>query len=386
MWLLAEETLRDMQRLERSGMTPSAVQQEAFEQRVAARSSPPNLTTAGSVAEIAVEGVLTKRPNFWATLFGGGNTAYTDIQMALSIAKNDPAIKSVVFRIDSPGGHVDGLFDALGAIQAFPKPMSVRASNAQSAAFAIAAVAGKIEALGSSSTFGSIGTAIDFVMWNDVEIVSITNTDSPDKRPDPKTEDGRRVIVQYLDAVNDLFVSAIADGRGVKKKAVSEDYGRGATLLAGEAKRRGMIDSIRKQPELRVVGADAAQPTEVATMDLKTLKAQHPELCEALAAEGKKTEFDRVIAHLTWGEKANAMDIAVKAIRSGELVTQTLLAEYMTSGMNRRDVQNRQQESDQAGASLGGAAGGTTAPVEDVGDKAAAIMAARRGKKLVAHG
>lgn len=384
MWLLAEESLRDMQRLERSGMMPSAAQQEAFAERVAARSSPPNLTTAGNVAEIAVEGVLTKRPNFWASLFGGGNTAYTDIQMALSIAKNDPAIKSVVFRIDSPGGHVDGLFDTLGAIQSFTKPMSVRASNAQSAAFAIAAVAGKIEALGASSTFGSIGTAIDFVMWSDVQIVSITNSDSPDKRPDPKTEEGKRVIVEYLDAVNDLFVDAIATGRGVKKKSVSQDYGRGATLLAGEAKKRGMIDSIRKQPELRVVGADAAQPTEVATMDLKTLKAQHPELCDQLIAEGTTAERDRVTAHITMGEQSGAMDAALKAIKSGEGMTLTLQAAYMSAAMNRRDVQNRQAESDAAGAALGGAAGGTV--TEDVGDKAAALMAKRRGKKLVAHG
>ena len=385
MWLLAEETLRDMQRSERSGMVPSAAQQQAFEERVAARSSPPNLVTAGSVAEIAVEGVLTKRPNLWATLFGSANTSYSDIITALSIAKNDPAIKSVVLRVDSPGGHVDGLFDTLAAIQAFTKPITVRASNAQSAAYAIAAVGGKIEALGPSSNFGSIGTAIDFVMWSDVEVVSITNSDSPDKRPDPKTEEGRAVIVKYLDAVNDLFVDAIATGRGVKKSVVSQDYGRGATLLAGEAKRRGMIDSIRKQPELRVVGADAAQPTEGATMDLKTLKAQHPDLCEALIAEGTTAERDRVIAHVTLGEQSGAMDVALKAIKSGEGMTLTLQAEYMAAAMNCRDVQNRQAESDAAGAALGGAGGGAAA-TQDVGDAAAALMAARRGKKLVAHG
>ena len=384
MWLLAEETLRDMQRTERSGIMPSPAQQQAFEERVAARSSPPNLTTAGSVAEIAVEGVLTKRPNFWASLFGGGNTSYSDIIMALSIAKNDPGVKSVVLRVDSPGGHVDGLFDTLAALQAFTKPISVRASNAQSAAYAIAAVGGKIEALGPSSNFGSIGTAIDYVMWSDVEVVSITNSDSPDKRPDPKTEEGRRVIVQYLDAVNDLFVDAIATGRGVKKSVVSQDYGRGATLLAGEAKRRGMVDSIRKQPELRVVGADAAQPTEGATMDLKTLKAQHPDLCEALIAEGTTAERDRVIAHVTLGEQSGATDIALKAIKSGEGMTLTLQAEYMAAAMNRRDVKNRQEESDAAGAALGGAGGAPA--TEDVGDRAAALMAARRGKKLVAHG
>lgn len=119
-------------------------------------------------------------------------------------------------------------------------------------------------------------------------------------------------------------------------------------------------------------------------MDLKTLRAQHPELCEALVAEGVNTERDRVIGHVTLGEQSGAMDVALKAIKSGDGLTFTLQAEYMSAAMNRRDVNNRQAESDAAGAALGGAGGASA--TEDIGDKAAAIMAARRGKKLVAHG
>lgn len=383
MWLLDEATARELQRFERAGLTPaSAEQQRAFQERVEANGLPRNMVIAGSTAEIAVHGVLTKRPSLWATLFGGGGTAYTEIMSALAFAKNDPTVKSVVLNVDSPGGHVDGLFDTLAAIQAFPKPIRVMASNAQSAAYAIAAVGGKIEATGPSANFGSIGTAIDFVMWSDMEVVSITNSESPEKRPDPKTPEGRAVIVRYLDAVNDLFVDAIATGRGVKKSVVTKEFGRGATLLAGDAKRAGMIDSIRK-PELRVVGA-TADDTKEPTMDAKALKAQHPEAAEALAQEGAQTERDRVLGHLTLGEKSGAMDIAVRAIRSGEGLTMTLQAEYMAAAMDRRDVKNRQAESDEAGRALGGAS--KEEPTEDVGDKAAAVMAERRGKKLVAHG
>lgn len=383
-WLLAEETARAMQRAERTGVGPSAEHQREFQQRVEVSDGlPRNMRVTGNSAEIRVEGVLTKRPSLWAMLFGGGNTSYEEIISALSLAQNDPDIKGVTLFIDSPGGHVDGLFETLAAIESFKKPISVRAANAQSAAYSIAASAGPIEATTPASNFGSVGTAVDFVRWDDMEIISITNSGSPDKRPDPKTEEGRAVIVKYLDAVEDLFVGAIAKGRGVDKDDVTTKFGRGATLLAGEAKRRGMIDTIAK-PALRVVGASAAaSEEEITAMDIKTLRAQHPELAEQLEACGATSERDRVIAHLTMGEKSGALDVAIKAIRAGDGMTLTLQAEYMTAAINQRDVKNRQAESDEAGRVVNGAH--ATQDTQDVGDAAAAIMAARRGKKLVAH-
>lgn len=400
-WFIAEEALRGMQRAERAGLVPTATQQAEHEKRVAqieARDGlPSNMSIAGDVAEIRVEGVLTKKPSLWAMLFGGGNTSYREIISALSIASNDPNIKSVSFAVDSPGGHVDGLFDTLAAIQSFRKPMRSRASNAQSAAFAIVSAAGPIEATGPAATFGSIGVAIDFVFFSDMELVSITNTDSPDKRPDPRTDDGKAVIVRELDAFAELFIDTIATGRKTSSSTVKSDFGRGATFLAGEAKRRGMIDSIAgEKPALRVVrNASAedggAQNTGAEKMDLKTLRAQHPDVYEAAVKEGVTQEHDRVCAHLTLGEQAGeeGLKTALGAIRSGAAMTQTLTAQYMACAMNRRDRNVRQEESDEAGAAANGAkVPASTTTTRDVGDEVAERMAAKRGKKLeaVSHG
>lgn len=395
MWLLAEETLLAMRRAERAGLMPSAEKQAEHEARITAAARdglPPNMSITGDTAEIRVEGVLTKRPSLWALFFGGGNTAYADIIGALSLASNDSRIASVVFTVDSPGGHVDGLFDAIGTIQGFTKPMRVRASNAQSAAFAIAAAAGKIEANSVASTFGSIGVAVDYTFWSDMEQVSVTNTDSPDKRPDPRTPEGKTVIVRHLDAINELFVDAIATGRKVPVQTVKSNYGRGATLLAAEAQRLGMIDTIANaRPALRVVRGDAPAGggQEEKPMDLKTLKAQHPDLCEALVKEGIAQERDRVGAHLTFGEQAGeeGLKVAFAAIRNGDVLTQTLQAQYMTAALNRRDRSLRQTETDEAGAAADGAQPQpTNGDAQDMGDVVAHRLAAKRGKKLVAHG
>src|SRR5690606_27480192 len=171
-----------------------------------------------------------------------------------------------------------------------------------------------------AAMFGSIGTAVS--LFVDEEVVTLTNTDSPDKRPDPRTEEGRAVIVQFLDAINELFVDAIARGREVSASVVTSEFGRGRTVLASEAKRRGMIDSISKPARKAAVRAEAQETPELQAEDnippapggahtekpmtLEELKAQHPELCKALVAEAEENarkdavakERDRVEAHL----------------------------------------------------------------------------------------
>src|SRR5688572_3391408 len=132
--------------------------------------------------EIRVQGLLTERPSFFAMLFGSGNTTYASLREALAKAQNDPDVSSVLLRVNSPGGNVDGLFKTLDALKSFPKEISSRAENANSAAYAIVAAAGSIEAEATSSSFGSIGVAASFFKTD--YIIDITNTDSPKKRPD----------------------------------------------------------------------------------------------------------------------------------------------------------------------------------------------------------
>src|SRR5690606_40268393 len=130
-----------------------------------------------------------------------------------------------------------------------------------------------------------------------------------------------------------------------------------------------MIDSISKPARKAAVRAEAQETpelqakdtippapggahTEKVPMTLEELKAQHPELCKELVAEGVKKgeagERDRVCAHLTLGEASGDLKTAFEAIKSGEAMTSTLQAKYMAAGMNRRDREERQRESSNA--------------------------------------
>ncbi len=397
-WLLNNETVEEAFALRKDLLLHSAEAQIAYAAakesgRVKEGAERVSLTRDDGVTEILVEGALTREPLACAWFFGEKNTAYSDIIAALDAAKADANVKSVLFRIDSPGGHIDGLFEALAAIQAFGKPMSVIANMACSAAFAIAAVAGNIQAVNQASMFGSIGVAAS--LRRDPAVIDLASTEAPDKRPDVSTDDGRAVIVRHLDAIHELFVDAIADGRGVTAAKVNAEYGRGATLLAEEAFRRGMIDSVTKAPQRKKVNGRAAaadgngtidaaasgEESEMA-MDIKTLRAQHPELCAQIEQETLAGERDRVGAHIVAGEQSGDMKTALTAIKDGSLMTQTLMSQYLMAGMNRNDRSARQSESDQAGDAVDGAAAPAPTATQDVGDQAAAIMAARRGKKV----
>lgn len=385
-WLLEPTMLRQLEQARANCRDPvAAAEWEASQQQPEPEARegrlPRGMTVAGSTAEIRVEGVLTKRPDFWAMFFGGGGTLYGNIRSSLEIAASSADIREVVLHIDSPGGTVDGLFETLDAIASFRsqsgKKLRVRAENAQSAAYAIAAAAGNIEAVGRGATFGSIGTAVSY--WVSDNVVELTNTDSPDKRPDLRTDAGKAVVVKFLDQINDEFVRAIAQGRGVEAKDVTEGYGRGASMTAVEAKRRGMIDKI-------ATTAPRAVPTRRATSNMSDQDTDNRAALDAATQRGVTQERDRVLAHLTMGESCGDMSIALDAIRSGAGMTQELTARYLSAGMNRSDRQARQSESNAAEAALKGVAPATPANETDLGDQVVALLKNSKGERSFVRG
>lgn len=351
MWLLTAAVKQAIEHAEAAGFTPSAEQQADYMARFGFDTDEGGarlLTVAGDVAEIRVAGVITKAPSFMAMLFGGGNTTYSDINAALAAADADPTVARAEIRIDSPGGHFDGLFDTLAAIQSFSKPIAAVVHNqAASAAYAIASQTDRIVAANRAARVGSIGVAASFSI--DDKVVDIASTAAPKKRPDVATAEGRAVVREELDAMHELFADAIATGRGVTVTQINADYGQGATLLADEALKRGMIDAIASTSNHTAANAGGINQ-EQATMDLKSLQAQHPDVYEAAVSEGVTQERDRVTSHLVAGQAAGMIDEAIAAVEAGTAMTSTMSTKYMMAAVNRGDQSNRQTDDEAAAA------------------------------------
>jgi len=369
MWLLDQSAATQFKKIQDRALVPTADQLAALAVHAAAPTSR-IMTMAGSTAEIDISGVLTDRPSFMAMLFGGGNTTYPEIRAALAEADSNPDVGDIVLSVDTgPGGTIAGLFDTVAAIKATVKPVTARVDNlAASATFALVSQADTITASNRATSFGSIGVVVDAFV--DPDVISITSTEAPDKRPDITTEEGRAVVRRRLDGIHELFVEAIAEGRGTTSKNVNANFGRGDVLLAEDALSRGMIDSIKSAVNSTVRVSGGSNP-ESKIMDKMKLQAEHPELFAAVVEVGVSQERDRVGAHLTMGEASGDMKTAIGAINDGSDMTATLQAAYLAAGMNRKAVDDRVL--DDADADTGKPPVATGAQKSDASAKALAM-------------
>ena len=352
-WLLEASVKKSMEQMARAGAMPSAEQQLTYEARFADDFGADSriLTIAGDTAEIAIRGVMSNRPSFFGSMFGGGNTTYAEIIGALAIADADPEINNIILAIDSPGGELAGMFEAVDAIRAIEKPVkSIITNVGASAAFALAVQADDVVASNRAARIGSVGVRVDAMVFD--SDVTITSTEAPNKAPDLSTEEGRAVVRAELDGLHNLFVDAIAEGRGVSVADVNANFGRGGTVLAAEAVASNMIDSIAPTALKSVESTKQTNnsPIGAVKMDLATLKAEHPVAYAAALALGATGERDRVNAHLVMGSASGDMKTALAAIESGDEMTATHQAKYMAAGMNKSDIEARGGDDDEADA------------------------------------
>lgn len=385
MWLVSTAVRQAIEQAQSRGVVPSPEAQADYVARYGSYEGEYDrvLTVAGDVAEIKVTGIITKVPSFMAMLFGGGNVTYSEIISALAEADRNPEVTRAELRVDSPGGHIDGLFEAISAIQAFTKPLRGVVQNvAASAAFGLIVQCDEVVAVNRAVRVGSVGIVGSFRV--DETVVDVASSGAPKKRPDVTTEAGKAVVREELDPMEDLFAEAIATGRNTTKEKVIAEYGQGGMLLADEALKRGMIDAIAG-PTLRVVKTAKSTTTatsggnnpETGPMDLNTLMAQHPDVYAAAVKQGVDNERDRVSAHLTMGEASGDMATAVAAVNDGSAMTASLYAKYMAANMNRSDIAAREGDDVAVAAAANGAQEELTG--EAASDQVAALVESKLG-------
>lgn len=334
-------------------------------------------TLTDDVATITIRGVMTETPDWFAQYFGGGNVTYPQIISALREADADPRVKTVDIDLQSPGGSVAGSYEAFTALRDMSKPTRVLSGGSvASAAYMLAAQADTIVATSPMAMFGSVGVVVDAYLSDSV--VSVTSTNAPDKRPDLKTEAGRATLRSNLDDIHDVMIKMVADGRGTTSETVNQNFGRGGMMLASKALESGMIDEVKTELAPTRGGKIEATKQE-STMDLKTLKASHPETYIAAVNEGKEAgktqERERAAAHITMGEACGDMTIAMKNISEGAEMSANVNAAYMAASMKRNMQADRQDEAPAATDTPAAKTGGDSIEDQSVDALAAAMGA-----------
>ena len=270
-----------------------------------------NATERDGVAIIPVTGPLFRYANIFTAISGA--SSYELIARDFMSALENPQISSIILDIDSPGGEVNGVSELASMIfdARRTKPIIAYASgDAASGAYWIASAADEI-VVSETSALGSIGVVGIYrgkSAKESAETVEIVSSQSPHKRLDPMSDDGRAKLQTRIDAMADVFVSTIARNRSVTPDHVLEHYGGGDVMIGANAVNAGLADRIgsleRLITELSSPKTQSPPPEgffsstqpkkEKKPMNLEQLKTDHPDLVASLHAEGSAKEKQRL--------------------------------------------------------------------------------------------
>lgn len=231
--------------IEAEAWTP---ERQAFEARVAeARAASGN-----GIAVLPIFGIISHRMNLMTQMSGG--TSIEKFMKEFRAAMADQSIGTIVMDMESPGGTVFGTpeaADEIFAARAQKRIVAVADTYAASGAYWLATAAEEISVMPSGQV-GSIGVYTvhdDFSKRLEMEGIKTTYISAgkfkTEGNPDqPLTEEARAAIQAEVDAYYEIFIKAVARGRGVKPSEVRAGFGEGRMVLAKDAIKMGMADRI----------------------------------------------------------------------------------------------------------------------------------------------
>jgi ClpP class serine protease len=295
-----------------------------------------------------------------------GATSYESILKDFHQMLGSPKVKAIVLDIDSPGGEANGcseLADAIFSARGQKKILAYVGGTGASAAYWIASACEKIHA-SDSAIVGSIGVQSIVQPSAKNGQLRFVSSQSPNKNPDPATEEGAKEVQSVVDSLAEIFVGKVASYRGITRGKVLEHYGQGSVFVGNDAQRRGLIDSISNLEELLL----SIQTEENAVEGDQALTAEfiaknHPEIAAHFENIGQQNERQRATGIL----KLSATGVSPTLIRqllaegsSIETAAFLILDEITKSG---RSLLNRFTEAEEKVKGL--SSGTTTMSQED---------------------
>ncbi|HHX0930856.1 TPA: S49 family peptidase [Pseudomonas aeruginosa] len=281
-WLMLPEHLENLLAIAERMGDPQALVTREGERLNKART----VTVRNGVAIVPVTGPIFRYANLFTEISGATSTQVlaTDIQRAL----DDPAVRSIVLNIDSPGGVASGINELAELVYEGRKRKRIvtyAGGYLASAAYWIGSAAEEI-VVDETAMAGSIGVIVEAVVQPDgpdkPKRYQVVSRNAPNKRPDVTTEEGRKKIGETVDALAEVFENKVARNLGVAAERIPEmgDYGGllvgAAAVQAGLAHRLGSLEALITE----LAKPAATQPRKASMKVVKTTA----ELREALAS------------------------------------------------------------------------------------------------------
>lgn len=236
------------------------------------REQNPIMTVDGDVAVIDVQGLMLKRESIWTML--GFATSTETITAVINEAASNKKIGSVVYRVDSPGGTVDGQHKMVSAAKRLSetKPTFTQVDGeAASAAYWLASQSRKMFS-GPGDLTGSIGVRmmlydLSRAFANEgIEAVPI-DTGKFKSAGAFGTEITTEQREYFQAIVDDAFADFLADVRAGRRmsQARAAEVGDGRLFTARQSLDAGLIDGIQDMDAtMRMARRAAGRSTDTA--------------------------------------------------------------------------------------------------------------------------
>lgn len=234
------------------------------------------------VAVVPITGPIMRYANLFTEISGA--TSLEILARDFNAAINDSTIKAIVLEIDSPGGQAAGISEFAQMVRAANKPVVAYVGDiAASAAYWIASAADEI-VVSKTGMVGSIGAVVAIDTRRTPGVLEIVSNQSPRKRVDIATDEGRAQIQARIDALAQVFIDDVANYRGISAKDVMSNFGQGDTRMGAEAVALGMADRLSTLED--VIG-QLANSKQTSNEEKKMFSNHNPQAMTALPLEDR---------------------------------------------------------------------------------------------------
>jgi signal peptide peptidase SppA len=285
-WAVLPQTLEAMVRARHGELTADAIKRQlevAAATDLAASTSGIDVPTTGGVAVIPLQGLITAKPSLLSLLFGGGGgLKMFRTWFRAALASDD--VGSILLDVNSPGGSTDLVEETAKEIREArgTKPITAIANtHAASAAYYIAAQADEL-VVTPSGEVGSIGvfmlhwdeSGLNEQMGIDPTYISAGKFKVEGNPDSPLDATAKAALQQTVDDYYELFVGAVADGRGVSADAVRKGFGEGRMVTAQRAVGAQLADRVATFEETVALMAGSDRPSpDASAVNVNTKRA-----------------------------------------------------------------------------------------------------------------
>jgi signal peptide peptidase SppA len=199
------------------------------------------------VAVLTVKGPIVRYGDAFSDV--SGLTSLDRVTADFGKAMGDEKIKGIVLSLDTPGGQVTGIEEFAKMVRAASATKPIAAychGQACSAGYWIGSAAPKVFT-SATGMLGSIGVLLALRKESEMDKarkVEFVSSQSPFKRVDIESDEGKRQMQALVDRLADVFYGTVAQYRGVSVEDALKGFGKGGIFVGDDAVKAGLADEV----------------------------------------------------------------------------------------------------------------------------------------------